>query len=49
MLEVADTSGEHPMGYPRDEALLDAYSRAVSAVVDFWHLADIEFKVRFRG
>jgi S1-C subfamily serine protease len=34
MLDAVGTSGEHPISYPRDEAPLDAYSRAVSAVVD---------------
>jgi S1-C subfamily serine protease len=34
MLAAADTPGERPIGHPRDEAPLDAYSRAVSAVVD---------------
>ena len=34
MLEVTGGADEHPITYPKDEAPLDTYSRAVSAVVD---------------
>jgi S1-C subfamily serine protease len=34
MLDLADPSAEHPIRYPTEEGPLDAYSRAVSAVVD---------------